>query len=429
MRKKIFFILIIIALCTQSFSFGVNSHMFQPYSIKYTNLQDSNVIDGVPYIPQSEGYFCYYASIAMIFDYLGFNTSLDEILFLDGLGYTQYYIADQRLPEEACYSNIDFVFGLFGVELKRWSQNFNHSEYEYWEQYYSKIKENISNNVPIITAVDPFSLPSLRNQFKVSNHLWNVLFPPSMHIIVIVGYDENNQSICYNDPNAGFYGDNYFGDHAWINLSDFREAIEKCRLGRYIISTIEQQNEPYSKKERFEIAFKENIDKLQSNFSEFSGIYGITASKKMRDDFSTGKNNQSETINLYKKNGENGIRYTIISNMEILCSKLNNDQPNIFDIFMVGEEDPFESIADEKKHVADYLEQCTFYPDLCSNQSKLLREDAKNWYNLSNYYKIFLRKGMFILPSRGEFVMNNMYHIANKIVSIEESIILNILKK
>ena len=69
MRKKIFFILIIIALCTQSFSFGVNSHMFQPYSIKYTNLQDSNVIDGVPYIPQSEGYFCYYSDITMILKY------------------------------------------------------------------------------------------------------------------------------------------------------------------------------------------------------------------------------------------------------------------------------------------------------------------------------------------------------------------------
>ncbi len=48
--------------------------------------------------------------------------------------------------------------------------------------------------------------------------------------------------------------------------------------------------------------------------------YCAKCGTKNEDDFSTGKNNQSETINLYKKYGNNGLRYTIIANMEILCS-------------------------------------------------------------------------------------------------------------
>ena len=386
-------------------------------------ILDNHIIDGVPYTPQSEGYYCYYASITMILKYLGFNTSIDEILFYDGLGYTHNYNQEERLPNNRIYTGISFVFDLFGVEGKRWFQNYNISDDNLWALYYSKLTQNISNNKPVITSIDPFSLPSLRNQLKISNYLWNFLFPPGMHVIVVVGYNNINQSVCFHDPNAGFYGDNSFGDYAWMSIDNFKSAVEKAKSGRYFISTIEKDNDSYTKKERFEKTFNMSIEGLKGGFFDFPGIYGINASRQLRIDFSIGENNQDVTIDLYKAQGGNGLKYSIIEILYMLLNSLNPDNPNIFSILKIGNRNPYEDIAVGKNHVADYLETCPFYTDLCINQSKLLRLEAKNWNELSKLYDIFLRRGIFLSTYRGILVIKYMEKLVKKIIDIEETII------
>jgi hypothetical protein len=265
-------------------------------------------------------------------------------------------------------------------------------------------------------------MPSLRNQFKVNDFLWNKLFLPSYHVIVVIGYNETNQSICYNDPNAGFYGDGSYGDYAWINLSNFRKAHEKNN--DYCIDTYKQINQPCPKKDAFEKAFRKNIENLTGDFPEYWwACYGINASKKMQMDFSPGKNNSQETSHMYKEYGDTGVNFTIINFMHRLCSILYPHKPNIFDIIMAGEEIPFEDIAAGKNCVADYLQNCLIHPSLCKNQSNLLRKESEKWHELSKYYEIFLRKGIFLSDLRAALLMNKMEKLMKNIIDIEEVLI------
>ena len=432
--RKYLTLLIVMGMIIVPYLSNLSTATISPSNVLSLKIPESHFIEGVPYVGQTEGYFCYYASCAMIFNYLGLNTSLDEILFYDGLGYSHYYLSDERLPKDGCYlGDFDFVLDLFGLAEESWhAADEGLGEDELWEQYYCRLKENISNDVPVMAIVDPFSLPSLEQQFIVPNLLWDILFTPSVHVIVVVGYDENNQSICYCDPNAGFYGDESLGDHAWMSLSDFRKAVENNVWYRYGIWIIKQINDPLPKKEAFEKAFLTNIEKLKGNISAyyyekgsggFDELYGINASKQLKNDFSKGEENRIETINLYKKYGDTGLYYSLLSFMKFLFSVIFPNRPSIFDIFMVGKVDSFESIAAEKNHVADYLEHNAFYPELCEKQASLLKEESDNWIKLSDYYKVFMRRGISLSFLRAENLMIKMEEIIDNIITIEQTII------
>jgi hypothetical protein len=396
------------------------------------DMADSHIIEGVPYIAQTEGYFCYYASFAMILNHLGMDTTLNEILFYDGLGYKHGYYPEEKLPDEGRYiGDFDFVLDLFGVEEDYWFlRDYSPPTDDLWNEYYTRLKENISKDIPIITRVDPFSMSSLRNQFRISDSLWKMLFPPSHHLIVIIGYNDTNQSICYNDPNAGFYGEDHFGDHAWMSINDFRKAVETTISSwwRYIIFTVKPAKDPLSKQDAFEKVFNKNIEKLKGNITAyyehnppFYRILGINASNKLKENFSEEK--RSETIILYKKFGGIGFNFTLIEKLHKMFSIFNFAKPNIFDIFIIGKIDSFEDIAAEKNHIADYLEDSHFYPNICEKHASLLREEAEKWDQLSDYYKVFMRRGIFLSKYRANNIMKQMETLIDEIILIEEEII------
>ena len=413
--KKLITVAITLIIVSLTYSSVCNSISSE---IDNSNFTNSHLIEGVPYIAQTQGYFCGYACRAMILNYLGFNTSLEDILFYDGLGYTHYYHQDERLPEEGRYSDLDYVLNLFGVEQNWWYLDLNS-----WNIYFSNLKENISSDIPVITRVDPFSMPSLRNQFRVPDYLWEKLFPPSRHLILVIGYNEDNHSICYNDPNAGFYGDGSYGDHAWIDIDDFKKAVLSNSYNRITFSTINVKTEPLSEQDRFSNAFEKNIVKLEGNYSEYYYTHGVNASKKMKIDFSEGENNRSQTIKLYKKYGDTGFNFTVINIFYRLFSRLTPNRPSVFDICIIEYENHFENIAREKKDIADYLEKSIFYKELSKNQSILLKQESLLWLELSNYYNVFMRKGIFLFDLRANILMNKMKNTVNKIILIEQQLI------
>src|SRR5512136_2919391 len=49
------------------------------------------LITDVPYVAQTERNFCVYSCCTMVFNFMGLNTTLDEMLFYGGLGYTHSY--------------------------------------------------------------------------------------------------------------------------------------------------------------------------------------------------------------------------------------------------------------------------------------------------------------------------------------------------
>ena len=416
-RILVIFTLIVYGLTPIWSSVSANTTIIS--NINSSDIPKVHIIEGVPYIAQNGKYFCYYTCLAMIFNYMRLNTSLDEMLFYGGVGYTHSYNTEKRLPHEEIWGDFDLIFYLFGVsEINWWQQNHDLPEDVLWEQYYIRLKENITKDIPIVTVVDPFSMPSLRNQFKVNDFLWNKLFPQGFHVIAVIGYNETNQSICYNDPNAGFYGDSSYGNYAWINFSEFREALGKNNV--YMIDTYKKINQPLPKKEAFEEALRKNIKNLKGNFSH--GIFGINASKKMQLDFSPGKNSK-ETRLLYKKYGKTGLNFILTDFIHKWCSILYPQKPTIFDILSIGTDDPYKEIAFGKNHIANFLENCSIHPDLCKNQSNLLMQEAAKWNELSQNYKIFLRRGILLSDLRAALVMVKMEKLIENIIGIEEALI------
>ena len=385
-----------------------------------SEIPDSHIIEGIPYIAQTEGYFCYYADITMILNHLGHDVSIEDILFYDGLGYIHSYDILDRLPHEGCYCNLSFVFDLFGLKSNTWYPNKNSEDY--WNDYYNRVKENIINDKPVITRADPFSLTSLRNQFSIPDIIWNVLFPPGHHLILIVGFNESNNTICYNDPNAGLYGEDRYGNYSWMNINDFRNAVEINTWFPYLIQTFDQISQAYSKEKRFEKAIQSNILKQEGNYSKHWPFHGINGSKRMKIDYLQGES-RTYTINLYKKYGETGLNYTFKEIMFKLFLKFLPNRPNPFHIFMVGEESPFESIAREKDHIANYLETNDIYQEFCENQSLLLRKESSLWHELSKSYNVFKRRGLNLLNIRANIIMDKMEKALENIISNEQDII------
>lgn len=393
-----------------------------PATLLNARLQETHVINRVPYVAQTEVNYCLFASVTMVFNYMGLNTSLDELLFYTGIGYSHSYSEEQRLPQVAIWGRFDFLYHLFGVTATSWQPpNQNLSNDVRWELYYARVKENISRDIPVITMVDPFSLPSLRDQFKVNDFVWEKMFPPGHHVIVVVGYNEANQSICYQDPNAGYYGNGSLGTYAWMPLSSFRLAHEK--LKNYRIITYAQTGTPLSKQEAFDEAFSKNIDNLTGGSQVNGWYYGINASEAMELDFSPGVNQSQETSRMYKAYCGTGLNYTLDLVIHWLCCHIDPTHPNIYDMIVAGKQDPFEEIAAVQNHTAQYLAQCMIHPSLCKNQSALLRNEAEQWHQLSTSYTIFMRKGMFLSNVRAAYVMSTMKALVKNIIHIEEALI------
>ena len=426
MQKRLlhrFFIILLVVVFMLSNSFD---NLHSSSKITDLNIQDSYLIHNISYVAQHERNFCVYACLTMIFNFMGLNTSLNEMLFYSGVGYTHSYSLESRLPYEEIYQRFDFLYHVYGVSSRSWwPQQNNLSNTELWEQYFTRLKENITSDIPVVTMVDPFSLPSLRNQFKVSDFLWNKIFPSGRHVIVIIGFNEMNQTLCYNDPNAGYYGDSSFGDHAWINVSTFRQAQESLneRINEYHFTTYQRIDQPLSKKDAFEQAFQKNIENLTGVFPGHRRYYGIVASRLMQLDFSSEENNSLDTLHMYKTYGGTGVNFTVFMVMQKIFSSLNPLHPNIFDIVMAGRQSPFVDIAAIKSDVAEYLQNCSIQPSLCKYQSNLLRNESALWYDLAGFYNIFLRKGMFLSDIRAFQILHTMHTTMNDIIEIEETLI------
>jgi len=126
---------------------------------------------------------------------------------------------------------------------------------------------------------------------------------------------------------------------------------------------------------------------------------------------------------MYKAYGGTGMNYTLDLVIHWLLTHLNPNHPNIYDMIIAGKQDPFEEIAAAKNHTAQYLVQCVIHPSLCKNQSALLYSESAKWHQLSTYYTIFMRKGMFLSSIRATHVMSTMETLVQDIINIEEALI------
>jgi len=434
-RKNLIPILILIIV-----SMPVSSGLSNTFEQKNTSTYETpaaHIIKDVPYVGQETSFFCAYACFTMLLNnFKNINTSMDDVLYYTGVGYSLIYpnFALECMPLGGtllCQSikDINFLTSLFGLSYELWVPDMNSSSDEKcWQDYQLRVKENVSNDIPVMTSVDPFKLSSFRKIVDLPNSLWD-LMPPSGHGVVIVGYNNSNGTICYNDPAAALFGHSEYGTYAWMNLSEFKEAVNNTKGTRYAIITFKKISEPLTKEEAFNVSYIRNIEKLRGNISLYGDYivnlskdseFGIFASKLLENDLEKGLKNRTKTIVIYELRGKLGIKYRLLKNIAPIIAVLFKLPSNAAEKFTIDE---YRRIAIEKNYTAKFLYSNSNISNICRYESMLFERESTYWNELSSCYSIFMSKGIFLSLPRALLVVNRMNYSSSKIIEIQDALI------
>ena len=398
---------------------------------------ESYLIEDVPYIYQEGGFFCFYASEAMIFKYLGINTSLREILYLKGLGHSIVYPSwyNTKIPIAVDGAHLGYyiedeyyISELYGLNFSYWPTNTTDYYEGMYEEYLFYAKQNLSKNLPLMVFVDVYQLPFVKEKYNLPDFLYKSF--KGSHCIVLVGYNESNNTVCVQDPAGNDYGDETCGVYEWIDVDDFKVAVLGHSDGFPNFYRYAPVSEPLPKNEIFEIAYERNIDRLKGNTSSFNAtlvealgnesfFYGINATKKLKEAYSTGMYNRILTMSLYELYGKFGIRYRIyeiLRSLEFL-PKAWRDRFNIYHW------NGFTYTIECKMFAADFLRDNLDLSPKCEYELALLEQEAQNWSKINCYFNIFQKQGILMSRLKALYLMSHMEDIMENIVSIEESII------
>ena len=422
---------IALLMMATSYSTPTSSLISEPVDTPLGSLsvQPTNPIPGVPYVSQETEFFCMYASTAIVFQYYGRDTSLSDILFGTGVGYSSlhadgspYIIAGYVLSQSL--NNLRFLAGLYALNFSV-SYPVNNSQTEpNWQQYWSSVKQNISNGVPVITSVDWLDMPSIRDQKNLPEQVWEKV-ADSGHAIVIVGYNETNQTVCYNDPYAELWGQASYGYYAWMSTGELRTAVSDTPATKYLVIAFTNTSASWSKNEVFSKAHHRNLERLRGNFSAFgvsesnvSGAeLGVRAVQAFQNDFSKGASHRLRTIFFYKLNGRLIKRY---DNQLFLTFLRYRIQASSYQMLFATENE-YDRIGIEKKYTANYLKNSGGSENI--TEGTLFDNEAKYWDSFSSSYDVFLKRGLLLSLPRALWLTRQMRTVLGEIQSTEEQIL------
>lgn len=402
--------------------------------IKTVNRKENHIIEGMPYVNQESNFYCSYACVTMILKYYGIDTSLHEVLYTSGVGYDLIYPAlnGRYLPiggTVGCQWSIDreFLASLYNLSYESWIADRTLSIDECWQEYWTKIKQYITNGIPIITTVNPvyfypISKQTKRVRFDINRvpKLLLDFFPRLMHDIVIVGYDESNQTVCYHDPMIEMRSTIDNGAYIWISLSGFRKAVEnatiKNKKANYSIQLFSKiSGLPIKKKEVFEKVHNRNIEKMKGTISVYPMRYrkrklGINALNSLKNELDKGIKDRSNILLSYKCNGLKNRFLHKISKFLIDQYVPEQNFSNLFGW-----------IAYEKENVFQYFEKNNHLLNAFQEEKENFKCEAKNWRILASYFSEF--RNIFMTRSDTLNLIKNMSSTIDNILLIEQKIV------
>ena len=446
--KKILTTFIIISMCVTPILSSASAKSFDiNYQSKYAslNIPNSYLIAGVPYVSQETGYYCAYASATMIFKYLGINTSLSEVLYITGVGYTTGYKGIENgslgVGVGIC-REFNFISSLYNLSRKTWYLNVDGKPKDvYWSEYWIRVKQNISRNIPVRTSVDSLYLKSLRDIFNINDQIFDkilkIISMNSSHVIVITGYNESNNTVCFNDPIIGVFGCPENGTYVWMNLSDYKRALFsaadcaiKYNLNKHImVETYQKISDPPSKYIIFEKAHQRNIERMKGNLSAykendvidnmsktFHNLFGVKSLERLKEDFKPGIKSRFLTMLFYKKQNI-GIRFMV--NLCKLC------KPDFVPDRICEEQfiKPYLIIIMDKNYNLQYLHDNIDLLPINKKEITLFEKEMENWTELNEHYNAFVDKGLRLCNIKGLFSIYQMGLILDNIIEIQREIV------
>ena len=437
-------VVISLLIIASSLAFTVNS-------ISIQKDYDKHIIDNVPYVGQYENFYCNWACFAMILQYYGINASLNEVLFNHGMGYSQQYFDSEvyRLPRSGHHMSLDpynylYLTDIYGLSFTPFYHNY--SSDERWDVNWPRIKENLTNDVPVIVFVNALVLLSEYIQQQGKLPLKNLITDPSyfgIHYVLLVGYDESNNSVCYNDPSYQIIDKPDVGTYRWTDMETFElahETLSERYPSDHLFQVFEKVGEPMSKDEAFLHAYERNIEKLKGNRSAYYPFnssasnwsshskYGIDASELLQKHFEIPE--RDITIKAYKMHGLlTGFVYDFLNRIYNIYLRFQPYEKNIFDMIMKRLISFFDHVSYDKKYNAEYLKEASeslqneTLRNLCSYEADLFERESENWTKLSSCYSEFLNKGVFISNFKANNLMDHMDNAIDNIIKIEQEII------
>ena len=387
--------------------FLIISPIISSLNIKSSNnikiSEESHTICDVPYISQETSYYCAFASNTMVINYYNRNSSLKEVLHHSGVGYSSAYrrfLSPARLQISSNLLSQSSISSKFLAELYNLSFSFSISDN--WEDYWTKVKQNITNDIPIITSVNACIFPFYKNLGYNGT---------SGHAIVIVGF--NKTHIIYNDPATTLYTCEEDGTYANITIEIFKEAVNTTLGTKYLIFAF--KNESYmttTKEERFEKAHNRNIRLIKGEKKAYFGniqnpsfYLGINAIKTFRKDLRMGVTHRFSTILFYK------LFISLNANLSSTYKTISLEKNNISQyLFKLSN-----SFNDEKLSL------------LCKHDASLLLHESNSWLNFSKIIanlEVIIRNNNFLKILFFSFPYTlKMKKVLNEIIEIENKII------
>jgi len=402
---------------------------------------ESRLIEDFPYVGQDDDIHCAYATRTMCIKYLNDNVSFEDIIFHTGCAYSVGY--PFKMPPSFSYEympmggflisqDIEDAYHLdqiYGMKTSLWYKEINKSTLN-WKEYLSRVKENVSKDIPVTTSVHPLRLLSTKRFFEVPEIIWNYMSSQkgSGHSIVIIGYNDSNNTICYNDPAALFFGDTKKGTYVWMDQNDFLYAVNGTSVGFYLIKSTVKISEPIEEKLAFNISHERNIERLKGNSSRYGNV--TDNDSKYDINYKFGINAIDELIEIYNNKSERKyiVKYFNHKSFNYKINKLTGKFSLLlfrapYRIEELLTQDWFEKIGIDRKIVADYLRNNSHLSDRCIFDADLLDKEAEKWFELSSVYSKFMKRGPILNKLLAPILINKMAIILEEIKIIEQAII------
>lgn len=409
-----------------------------------------HLIQNVPYVGQNESFYCNFACFTMVLKHYGINATLNEVLFNQGVGYSQQYFDSDyfRLPRSGHHMSLDpynylLLSDIYGLSYTPFVYNYSSSER--WAVNWPKIKENVTKDIPVIVFVNGLVLLSDYIQKQGIFPMKKLITSPAslgIHYVLVIGYNETNNTICYNDPSYQIIDKPEVGKYRWTDVETFKLAHETMPIwydSEYYFQVFEQIKEPMTKEQAFVFSYRRNIEKLKGNQSAYfpygrdanwssQSMYGINASQLLKTHFEGFEINT--TIKAYRLQGLlTGFFYDFFNLFYKIYLLFNFKEETIFDMIATRLINFFDHVSYDKKHTAEYLHQAKYIlqdellSNICEYEANLFSNEAENWTKLSNCYFEFLSKGFLLSDFNARNIISDMYEIMGLVVEAENKII------
>ena len=440
LNLKLFTIGLIIILLSSAIGSSIN---LKSNALESSSESDSYLIEGVPYAAQTD-FGCFYGSLEMLFKYYGKNSSLEKNFFYSGGGYSFCYERKKStfikppIPRPPYLFKIlrssvavqgsedtKFMGSLYGLNMSSTYPDhvvINHEKH--WNEWWPKVKNHIDNDDPVITSLDPCAWPIYLEIFNLTEPING----RGGHVIVIVGYNESNSTVCVQDPMAGsdkYYNPDRIG-YQWIDISDLKLAEERSfwemKENGYEIFTIEDIFDTPNQDDAFKTAHDRNIMRLSGDKEAYDSDYinpqfnkfGIEGLKSLRNDF--------KSLKFY-------FLYPALKLMGFITGLIDpsNQMPFNYDAGL------FELESKSQKVISEFLQDIKTnltdenLTEICDYDSNLLNQNSDNFLELANHtYKLqdavsdnFLLKGFI----EAKPILDDIVSTLDEIISIQEQII------